>query len=261
MKSIIETKDYDFLREDERLADNIILLGYGGSYAYGTNIEGSDIDIRGCALNSKREILLGRGFEQIEDKRTDTVIYSLKKIVSLLTNCNPNVIEILGLKPEHYFIISKEGKELLDNKQLFLSQRAVKSFGGYANQQLHRLLNGSSDERLAEVGMRNRKAIRHNKLAKHSMHLVRLMYMCLDILEKGIIKTYRDEEHDLLMRLRNGEFLDESGKPTTDFFYLFGELQTRFEYAKKNTFLPKHPDMKKIDDLVIYLHSCVLFSK
>lgn len=34
MKSIIETKDYDFLREDERLADNIILLGYGGSYAY-----------------------------------------------------------------------------------------------------------------------------------------------------------------------------------------------------------------------------------
>ena len=49
--------EYDFLRTDPHLVDNICLLTYGGSHAYGTNIEGSDMDIRGIALNSAEEIL------------------------------------------------------------------------------------------------------------------------------------------------------------------------------------------------------------
>jgi len=47
MKDFIElmnTSKYDFLRNHERLGKRIILLGLGGSYAYGTNYEGSDID-------------------------------------------------------------------------------------------------------------------------------------------------------------------------------------------------------------------------
>lgn len=59
IKELIKTKDYDFLREDKNLNSNIILLGLGGSYAYGTNTEDSDIDIRGIAVNSKRNILIG----------------------------------------------------------------------------------------------------------------------------------------------------------------------------------------------------------
>ena len=54
--------EYKFLREDPHLGNNIILLGLGGSHAYGMNKEGSDIDIRGIALNSKDEILLGDDF-------------------------------------------------------------------------------------------------------------------------------------------------------------------------------------------------------
>ena len=52
----ILTPDYDFLRK-EPLGENIILLGLGGSYAYGTNIETSDIDIRGIATHSAGDIL------------------------------------------------------------------------------------------------------------------------------------------------------------------------------------------------------------
>ena len=155
-------------------------------------------------------------------------------------------------------IINELGQALLENKKLFLSQRAVKSFGGYASQQLKRLINGSSDERLSDVGLRNRKAIQHNKLAKHSMHLVRLMYMCFDILEKGEIKTYRDKEHDLLMSIRNGEFLDKNDKPTEDFFSLYNELKKRFDYDKEYTFLPTEPDLNKIEDLVVSIHSQLL---
>lgn len=141
IKKKLGSSEYNFIRTNEHLGENIILLGLGGSYSYGTNIESSDVDCRGVALNSKREILLGNGFEQVENKETDTVIYSFVKIVSLLSNCNPNVIEMLGLKPEHYLYISPIGKELLENKKMFLSKKAVNSFGGYANSQLRRLDN------------------------------------------------------------------------------------------------------------------------
>lgn len=140
-QKIIKSTDYDFLRENEHLGSNIILLGLGGSYAYGTNVEGSDIDIRGCALNRKKKILTNQNFEQFLNESTDTVIYSFNKLVSLLSACNPNTIEILGCKPEHYLYVSPVGQELLNNANMFLSRQAAHSFGGYATAQLRRLDN------------------------------------------------------------------------------------------------------------------------
>lgn len=64
IKQMLGTSTYDFLRNNEHLGDNIMFLTLGGSYAYGTNIETSDIDIRGCALNTKEEILTNKKFEQ-----------------------------------------------------------------------------------------------------------------------------------------------------------------------------------------------------
>lgn len=130
IKELLATTDYDFLRENEHLGNNIILLTLGGSYAYGTNTESSDVDVRGVALNSRNDILLGNGFEQVLDNPTDTCVYSFNKIISLLTNCNPNVIEMLGCK--EYLYLSDIGKELLNNRKLFLSKRCIQSFGGYA---------------------------------------------------------------------------------------------------------------------------------
>ena len=128
----LKTEDYKFLKTNPHLGKNIILLGLGGSHAYGTNVEGSDVDIRGIALNSKKDILCGHQFKQVVHEETDTVIYSVNKIIDLLTNCNPNTIEMLGLKPEHYLYLHPIGKELLANRKLFLSKRAMYSFGGYA---------------------------------------------------------------------------------------------------------------------------------
>ena len=61
---LMHTTEYDFLRTNPRLGNRVILMGLGGSYAYGTNNENSDLDVRGCALNSKTQILTNENFEQ-----------------------------------------------------------------------------------------------------------------------------------------------------------------------------------------------------
>ena len=325
-------EEYDFLISNKFLGDNVILLGLGGSHAYGTNNESSDLDIRGVATNSRRYILTGNDFEQVVDVQTDTTIYSLEKIVKLLSNCNPNTIEMLGLRPQDYFIMTSAGKMLVDNSSLFLSQIAAHSFGGYATAQLRRLQNKSarlvsqtereehilksieyasleyrnryfemSDDAIRlyvdksaredmdseiymdihlshyplrdykglwsemnsvvksydKMGGRNQNAIAHDKLGKHMMHLVRLYYMCFDILEKHQINTYRYGEHDLLMSIRNGDYLDDNNQPTTEFYDMVEKLEQRLDYAKRNTDLPPKVDRTKIYDLVESINSQV----
>ena len=137
----LQTDEYDFLRNNEHLGNNIILLTVGGSHAYGTDIETSDIDIRGIAIERENELIGLSSFEQFESHETDTVIYSFRKIIQLLLNCNPNVIEILGTDEDFFFVLSNEGKLLRDNIDLFLSKKCINSFGGYATAQFKRLEN------------------------------------------------------------------------------------------------------------------------
>lgn len=141
IKEKLKTEAYDFLRKDKNLGNNIIVLTLGGSHAYGMDKEQSDLDIRGIALNPKEEILLGTDFEQKTDENTDTTVYSFNKIIQLLTSNNPNTIEILGCKPEQYLHLSDIGRELLDNKKMFLSKICIHTFGGYAGSQLRRMEN------------------------------------------------------------------------------------------------------------------------
>ena len=149
-KELLNTEEYAFLRMNPRLGNRIILLGLSGSYGYGTNREGSDIDFRGVTLNFPSDLLGLTEFEQFEDRKTDTVIYGFNKLIRLLLNCNPNTIEILGLDEDQYLILSALGKELIDHKHLFLSKRAAASFGHYADAQLRRLQNAIARDTLSQ---------------------------------------------------------------------------------------------------------------
>ena len=110
----------------------------------------------------------------------------------------------------------------------------------------------------SKIGKRNNHAIEHNKLGKHMMHLVRLFYMCFDILEKHEINTYRTVEHDLLMDIRNGKYLDSNRQPIPEFFEMVDELEKRLDYDKKNTDLPEVPDYKRINEFVMDVNESVV---
>lgn len=142
IREILNTKEYDFLKK-EFFKNDVIFLTLAGSIAYGTNIQGSDIDLRGIVKNTKTDMLglssIGiNKVEQFEDFENDTVIYKLNKIYKLFLNCNPNAIELLYTLPEHR-IVNDIGQLLIDNRDIFLSQLIYKSFNGFAISQLHRL--------------------------------------------------------------------------------------------------------------------------
>ena len=317
--------DYDFIKSDPHLGEKrLALLGLGGSYAYGTARPGSDVDIRGIALNSKEEILRGTDFEQVVDTNTDTTIYSLKKMVNLLLSNNPNTLEILGLGLGQIvyanFEVFQEMKEL---EEAFLSKRVIRTFGGYSQTQLRRLQNSSAsvlgeeqrenhiltsiafaedefkkqyqkidtdklrlyvdksekEDHEAEIFIdvsvnhyplrdftgyinvfhgvvreydkvsdtkRNRRAKLKGKISKHSMHLVRLYHMCFDILENHRVITYRKDDHDLLMRIRNGEFIDDNEQPLPEFYEMVDRLEDRLKELSKTTTLPDEPDYERV---------------
>lgn len=182
---LMQSEDYDFLRTNKRLGERIMLLGPGGSYAYGTDNENSDIDIRGITLNLPSDLLGLTAFEQYEDAQTDTVIYSFNKMVRLLLECNPNTCEILGLDRERYMVLSDLGEELLDNRKIFLSKRAAKSFGGYASAQLRRLQNAIARDSMPQK--------------EREQHILRSVHHALEdfsrryaSFSKGSIKLYID---------------------------------------------------------------------
>ena len=322
--TLIKNPAYDFLEINGHLGENIIFLTLGGSHAYGTNTENSDMDVRGVATNSRKEILLNKGFEQVIDDPTDTTIYSLTKFINLISDCNPNTIELLGCKPEHYIYINPIGEELLKNRKMFLSKRAKYKFGGYATAQLRRLQNALARDNYPEIekekhildSMKNtmnaifeqynndillyvgeddainikfrkdldmpiretnsmlsqltnivrdyEKLNHRNKkkddlhLNKHAMHLVRLLLMGIDIFEKEEIITYRESDHDLLMKIRNGFFQKSDGSYHPIFFDMVADLQERFDYAAENTALPEKPKTKKIEDFICNINSSII---
>ena len=326
IKEMVAGSEYDFLRTNPHLKNRIIFLTLGGSYSYGTNVETSDVDVRGCALNRPSDLLGLTDFEQVVHTQTDTTVYAFNKLIKLLLNCNPNTIEMLGCKPEHYFLLTDTGRMMIENRKMFMSRRAVHSFGGYATQQLRRLENALARDKMSQarreehirnsmeravqsfkgrytefdkgsvilytdkspredldreifadialkkfparefnsmindltnvlsdyekLNHRNKKKD-DNHLNKHAMHLIRLYLMCLDILEKGDIVTYRGDDLDLLMSIRRGEYQKEDGTYRQEFFDMVNEFEARLAYAKENTALPENPDMKRVEEFVM----------
>lgn len=316
---------YDFLRKNK-----YILVSLGGSWAYGTNNDQSDIDVRGVMFEPLNSIIGLASFEQLEmhneEYGVDCVIYGLKKMTNLLLGNNPNCIEILSPQERNVVYTSDIGKLLIEHRHDFLCKSAAFKFNAYANAQLNRIENalchdslppiqkeehimrsingmiahfnerfrsfenGSVVARVANVdesnlekeivldinldgyplrdykgiwsemnntlkdysklnGRNRKKDIPH--ICKHMMHLVRLCLMGIDILDKEEIITYRENDIDLLMAIRNGEFITADGLIKQDFYKLVESIKVQFDHSLNNTKLPDKPNYNEVEKFVI----------
>lgn len=127
----------DEIREKGLLAYEYIR----GSHLYGLNVEGSDIDTGGIYIAPIEQIIgLGLDYQSEISKdptHHDDVWYEINKFVSLLLKSNPTVLEALYVPQDkiisdvHPFV-----REILENKELFLTKEVFKPLVGYAYNQI-----------------------------------------------------------------------------------------------------------------------------
>lgn len=201
------------------------LVSLVGSRGYGLHTPESDFDYRGVYLAPTSALLgISRPAEQLEAKEPDTCVYELDKFVQLAIKANPNIIEILYADA---VVIDPVGRRLVENRHLFLSQRARHSYGGYVVQQLRRATQGRGD---ALYVRRREKAIRH---------LFRLYEQGRTLLETG----------ELQVRVSDPEAIRAKAKLTdAELEVEMGRLDE--ELMNLESPLPKGPDYEAIDALV-----------
>jgi hypothetical protein len=132
-------KDWMKSLEELRLqhASALLFECIAGSRAYGTNTDTSDEDIRGIfAVSASSYMNLIRPPDQVGDTRNNTVFYSLRRIVELLAEANPNILELLFMPDDCVLQTSPEMQLLLANRQLFISKQCADTHAGYAMSQI-----------------------------------------------------------------------------------------------------------------------------
>ncbi len=237
----------------KELSEWAILIGYRGSIAHGLYVPQEnpnsidDKDIMSIIIPSK-EYYLGlkefgsKGTKEIKQDEWDIVIYEVKKFINLLSKGNPNVLSMLWLPEDCYIYLSEEGKELIKNRNLFVSKQVYHSFVGYAYGQLHRMTHQAFQGYMGEKRKKLVKEFGYD--TKNASHLIRLLRMGIEFLVEGKLYVRRKDSHELLS-IKRGEWSLEKVKETaTDLF-------KKAELAYINSFLPNEIDIDKINSLCI----------
>jgi len=220
MNSLLEKAEYAFLRTNPDLR-NIVYLVLSGSRAYGTSTPNSDFDLRGALIEPPQYIYGLQQFEQFEDSPSDTVIYSLKKFIDLLTKANPNTLELLGVEEDSIVVITETGRTIRNNTEWFLSKRVINSFGNYAVAQLRRLQNALCHDSYTEEEQQ-----RHlqTTLASQLDHFSRTYTK----FPEGSINIYT---HNEAIKFD----INLTGYPVIDFVGIYSELSSIIKtYSKLN---------------------------
>jgi predicted nucleotidyltransferase len=93
-----------------------------GSRAYGMAVDTSDEDLRGIfAVPATHYLSLLRPADQFSDERGNVVYFSLRRVVDLLAQANPNVLELLSTPTDCIKRNSPEMDLLVGHRGLFIS--------------------------------------------------------------------------------------------------------------------------------------------
>lgn len=201
-----------------------------GSRAYGLDHEDSDTDLRGfyIAPATMQWSLFGVP-EQLERQEEDICYWEIEKFIKLALKANPNVLECLYTPlVEH---CSELGRELLDERDMFLSQMIYQTYNRYAMSQF------KSMNRQRDKGFEVKP--------KHAMHLIRLMLSGLTILNEGFVPLSVTTHRDRMLAIKSGEV------PWEEVNAWRLTLHEEFDRALEHTSLPERPDYSRANALLL----------
>jgi hypothetical protein len=108
-----------------------------GSHAYGTNVEGSDIDKKWVYVQSPMDLFINGYRPQIELSK-DEVAFELSRFLELLRKANPTVLELLYSPQDCILYKHNAFDKLISIRDTFLTKACRHSFGGYAVSQIEK---------------------------------------------------------------------------------------------------------------------------
>lgn len=220
-----------------------------GSQAYGTAVDGSDIDIRGIMMPTIDECLSLNGLMDSkvinttdEYKKYDVVVYPLQKFIKLALECNPSVLEWLFVSNKCIRIMEEPAKILRDNRLMFLSRQIYKKFKGYAYAEF-----SSLTKLTGETGAKRRDEIlKHGYSPKNAMNCIRLLEQGIELLNTANIIFPRPNSQELLSIKQGKLQYDQIARK-------FDDLLKELEQAYFDSKLPDSTRFNDVDKMMVKL--------
>ena len=282
--------------------DSTILLGYRGSIAHDMHVPSNDpdsiddVDLMGIVVPDKSYYLGLReygshGTKEVKQGQWDVVFYEARKMISLLSKGNPNVLSLLWTTDPEYIINTNAGRLLIENRELFLTKAMFEPWAGYANGQLQRMNRFGAKERDRLTSLE--AEVERRKLYGHGTHDHPYGHMHDDQLA-ALIETERQKYFSGYMGEKRKELVVRHGYDTKNAAHLIrllrmgieafdrGQLQvartgdrdsllgikrgtwslegvqnyaaelfTMLREARDRSTLPDEPDMDRINDLCV----------
>lgn len=244
----------------EIAAAGLILQTEVGSGSHGIAIEGTDDrDEMGICVEPPQTVVGLRQFKHYEFRTQpegvcsgpgdlDLIVYSLRRYASLAAQGNPTVLLPLFVPDDAVCYINAFGRELREQRDMFLSKQCAARFKGYLHSQREGLMG------LRSGGTRNqgRADIRakYGFDTKFAMHMVRLGIQGRELLKTGSITLPMPSfELELLRALRRGEQSKEWALAQAE------SLEEQIDQLMQtSTRLPDHPDWGRINSWLIDVH-------
>lgn len=116
----------------------IIFEAVSGSHAYGTNVKGSDVDIRGVFILPNDYILSDNYISQVSDDTNDTTFYEIGRFIELASKGNPNILELLNMPEDCVQYKDPIWDQIFTEevKKKFITKKLKHTFTGYAYSQI-----------------------------------------------------------------------------------------------------------------------------
>ncbi|WP_246090401.1 nucleotidyltransferase domain-containing protein [Nonomuraea deserti] len=205
------------------MTDDLILSVVMGSRAYGLETEDSDTDRRGVFVAPTA------AFWRLEKPSThrdgplpEQFSWEVERFCGLALDANPTVLECLWSPIVE--VITPAGRRLRELRTAFLSQRAQRSFAGYAEDQFRRI------DPVAPKW-------------KQAVHMVRLLLSGLHLVRHGEPLVRVGPHRERLLAIRRGAL------PWAEVDAWRAALAA--ELAATPSVLPARPDRDRVEDFLI----------
>ncbi|MCF8299088.1 MAG: nucleotidyltransferase domain-containing protein [Saprospiraceae bacterium] len=260
-------KDLDkkgLINPPQWLINNTQYLCITGSKSYGTNIDDSDMDLAGWVIPPKRLVFFhldgeieGFGtpkkrFTQFQHhhvmdesanggkgREYDITVHHITKYFNLCMTANPNYIDLLYI-PFNCILHSSPINEMVrENRELFLSKLAFKTFKSYAYSRLHAMHSKKAE------GKRKKLIEQFGFDVKCAANLVRLLSEVEQILMEHDLDLQEEGRREHMKAIRRGEVSEQ------DIRDWFASKEKELEKLYINSTLRAKPDEGKIKQLLI----------